>query len=183
MTAPAVRAGSRTITTHAELDELFDGNTTLVRGRDGQVWERSGTRWDCLSDDGAAGLHPTSSIALPALLLFVPGEEVIPPAADPGANIVEQAARLLAAVDGVKNALTVPDGSLALFMHRMGAQTLAAAGLLIPGPSTSAPVNDGRAAAAGEPDTSPPDCAYCGQDHPSGTACPPLEFPGTEWDQ
>lgn len=26
-------------------------------------------------------------------------------------------------------------------------------------------------------------CIYCGHEHDNGTACPPLEFPGTEWDQ
>ena len=29
----------------------------------------------------------------------------------------------------------------------------------------------------------PVPCIYCGLEHDSGTACPPLEFPGTEWDQ
>ena len=29
----------------------------------------------------------------------------------------------------------------------------------------------------------PVPCIYCGLEHDNGTACPPLEFPGTEWDQ
>lgn len=28
-----------------------------------------------------------------------------------------------------------------------------------------------------------PPCIYYGQEHDHGTPCPPLEFPGTEWDQ
>lgn len=180
MSAANVRA-HRTLTTHVELDALPDDNATLVRGRDGQVWERSGTGWECL-EESAAGRYPTSSIVLPAHLLFVPGEEVTPPSVDPSADIVEQATRVLAAVDGVTSAFVVPDGSLRLLKYRTGAQALLAAGLLIPGTKRDQQATPESAAVA-EPDTSPTECIFCGQDHPTATACPPLEFPGTEWDQ
>jgi hypothetical protein len=65
---------TRVITTVDELAAMPHDYETIVRGNDGQVWQRSRNAWDCLSEDGTAGLRPSSAIALPARVLYEPKE-------------------------------------------------------------------------------------------------------------
>ena len=65
---------ARVVTTVAELAAMPHDYETIVRGNDGQVWQRSRNAWDCLSEDGTAGLRSSSAIALPARVLYNPEE-------------------------------------------------------------------------------------------------------------
>jgi hypothetical protein len=65
---------TRVVTTVDELAAMPRDYETIVRGNDGQVWQRSRNAWDCLSEDGTGGLRPSSAIALPARVLYDPEE-------------------------------------------------------------------------------------------------------------
>src|SRR5690606_31776315 len=65
---------TRVVPTVDELAAMPHDYETIVRGNDGQVWQRSRNAWDCLSEDGTGGLRPSSAIALPARVLYEPEE-------------------------------------------------------------------------------------------------------------
>jgi hypothetical protein len=63
---------ARTVRTVEELDVLPE--CPLVRSDDRQTWECGGSGFDCLSENGSAGLYPTEEVRLPALVLWMPGD-------------------------------------------------------------------------------------------------------------
>lgn len=74
----AEHRGPRVVSTVEELDALPVGS--VVRSGDGQIWQRVGSGWDCLSEDGTGGSYPSETVifqTLPptATILFTPTTE------------------------------------------------------------------------------------------------------------
>ncbi len=84
---------SRTITTVEQLDSLPSRSLVVDHGG-AEVFRKLGRGWDCLDEDGSAGLLQASAIRLPALLLWQPKDEEADVTVMPAAQFDELAATL-----------------------------------------------------------------------------------------
>ena len=86
------------ITTPETLDAL--PVASVVRSSDGQIWQRRGGGWDCLSENGEGGPYDAETVLYQAL---PPSATVLyrPDAPAPSADVREALAQIMAAaVDG-----------------------------------------------------------------------------------